>query len=71
MNPIVLTLTPEEAQIVVSALAARPYVEVANLIPKIMTQAQVQADAEAAATRAKANGRAPEPPEPPEQPAHQ
>jgi len=38
MNPTVLTLTNEEAQIVVNALAQRPFAEVANLIPKSMAQ---------------------------------
>lgn len=41
-----IDLTTEEAQMVINALAARPYAEVANIIPKIMLQARKQTEAQ-------------------------
>lgn len=35
-----LDVTQEEAQLIINALAAQPYNQVAGLIPKILTQAR-------------------------------
>ena len=42
MSDLTLTLTPQEAQIVLDALVLRPYVEVAAVIDKIQRQAAEQ-----------------------------
>lgn len=42
MNTIQITVTDEEANTVLAALGAKPYVEVAGLVQKVLMQAQAQ-----------------------------
>lgn len=39
---IILTVTPAEAQAILAALAARPYAEVGELIPRLIAEANNQ-----------------------------
>lgn len=41
-TPIKLTFSPAQAQVVLNALASRPYAEVSGLIQEVLSQIQAQ-----------------------------